>query len=368
MSAADKPKVYQLKTMQYSTSGHQIFHESFSSRHPETTHVVSVRDYTPSGITVHSQSPLKLERPARRMKTLREVWGAMKPCALLRGIRLTGDGEWLVNAFRRGTLVTCHDGSFMPAMSVINSSAAVVLCCTGMGNIASASYCEATAHEVASNYRGELIGGVISTFILRTLSLIVQPQVPPPVCIYCDNMGVVTHGNKVHNAHPESQPHLDLILLIQRNIIQSRLQVRYVHVYGHLDNNQEFSQLSLPQQLNIMADDMAKQCLLHHINNKISWGSTYPHEPACIWVEGVKVTSSIKNTLYRSWGSRVAKKLFQRRCIVDIHSFDRIAWDHVDRAMSRYPQMFAVWVTKHVSGFNGTNRQLSKFQAEILNK
>jgi len=120
--------------------------------------------------------------------------------------------------------------------------------------------------------------------------------------------------------------------------------------------------------MNVMADDMAKQCLLHHINNKISWGLTYPHEPARIWVEGVKVTSSIKNTLYRSWGSRVAKKLFQRRCIVDIHSFDGIAWDHVDRAMSRYPQMFAVWVTKHVSGFNGTNRQLSKFQAEILNK
>jgi hypothetical protein len=65
MSAADKPKVYQLKTMQYLTRGRQIFHESFSSCQPETTHVVSVRDYTPSGITVHSQSPLKLERPAR---------------------------------------------------------------------------------------------------------------------------------------------------------------------------------------------------------------------------------------------------------------------------------------------------------------
>ncbi len=36
--------------------------------------------------------------------------------------------------------------------------------------------------------------------------------------------------------------------------------------------------------------------------------------------------------------------------------------------MSRYPQMFAIWVTKHVSGFNGTNRQLSRFQSEIVNK
>jgi hypothetical protein len=80
------------------------------------------------------------------------------------------------------------------------------------------------------------------------------------------------------------------------------------------------------------------------------------------------VTASIRSALYQSWGSQVARTLFQRRCIVNPYSFHNIAWDYVGRAMDAYPQMFNLWVTKHVSGFNGTNRQLSRFQDDITNK
>ena len=172
----------------------------------------------------------------------------------------------------------------------------------------------------------------------------------------------------MHHTLPDRQPHLDLILLLQRNIALSQLHVKYIHVYGHLDEGKHFSQLSLPQQLNVMADKLAKECLLTNISDDSMWGSTYPHEPVRIWVDGIKVTSSIRSALYRSWGSHVARKLFQRRCIVNRYSFHHIAWDYVGHAMAAYPQMFSLWVTKHVSGFNGTNRQLSRFQAEVTNK
>jgi hypothetical protein len=36
--------------------------------------------------------------------------------------------------------------------------------------------------------------------------------------------------------------------------------------------------------------------------------------------------------------------------------------------MNAYPQMFNLWVTKHVSGFSGTNRQLLRIDKEMINQ
>ena len=48
-----------------------------------------------------------------------------------------------------------------------------------------------------------------------------------------------------------------------------------------------------------------------------------------------------------------------QRKIVSESNFDKIYWEGVGAAMVTYPQMFRVYVTKHVSHFQGTNRQLS---------
>ena len=97
-------------------------------------------------------------------------------------------------------------------------------------------------------------------------------------------------------------------------------------------------------------------------------GPTYPDEPIRIWIHGQKITSSIRTALYNAWGSQTAQCLLGRKGIVSHLRFRHIAWDAVGRAMTSYPQMFALWVTKHVSGFSGTNRQLSRIDASIANK
>jgi hypothetical protein len=42
-------------------------------------------------------------------------------------------------------------------------------------------------------------------------------------------------------------------------------------------------------------------------------------------------------------------------------------WDGVERAMATYPQMFRTWTTKHVSGFCGVNRRLSRIEPATVN-
>ena len=64
----------------------------------------------------------------------------------------------------------------------------------------------------------------------------------------------------------------------------------------------------------------------------------------------------------------MAQALFQQKCLVSTYHFQDISWDFMDDALQKYPQMFRTWVTKHVSGFCGTNRQLSCIDASIVNK
>eukprot|EP00956_Cyclotella_meneghiniana_P012180 scaffold17280_cov48-Cyclotella_meneghiniana.AAC.4 len=73
-----------------------------------------------------------------------------------------------------------------------------------------------------------------------------------------------------------------------------------------------------------------------------------------------KVTSSIKEAMYEEWGRAEARSLMAKRKIVSEDNFDKIHWEGVGAAMMAYPQMFRVYVVKHVSHFQGTNRQLSR--------
>jgi hypothetical protein len=171
----------------------------------------------------------------------------------------------------------------MPDLHGHYCAAATLFLCKTSGKMAMITYCEKTEKDVASNYRAELIGGVIVTLVFRILSKLVPHQEKHTNKIHRDNMSVVAHGNGLFWSLPERQVQADLIILLRHNIIQSHLQITYCHVYGHLDNHKTFSDLTLPQKLNVMADKLAKECLLNQIRRRSGWSSTYPLEHVRIW-------------------------------------------------------------------------------------
>ncbi|KAL3788945.1 hypothetical protein HJC23_000229 [Cyclotella cryptica] len=363
------PALFVRGDTRYSTRGRQTYELCANETTiPECPYVASVNVISDTTVSVHSQSLLMSVTRGLEISSLRQALGNLPCCDFLRGLELKDDGPWLIRALERGSLVACHDGSYMPTQDNTRCSAATLFLCTHTGKIASATYCERTQPEVASNYRGELIGGVTATIILRALSLLVQCPVHGTVEIYCDNMGVVLHGNSRHRTLPERQTQSDLILLLRHNLDLLECDVRYVHVYGHLDDQTSFDQLTLPQQLNVMADKLAKECLLAHIAQKSAYGPYYPGELLDIRIGGRKATNSIRDLLYETWGTKTAIPLFARRNIVCRYHYSKIAWDHVGRAMEAYPQMFNLWVTKHVSGFSGTNKQLSRYDGTTVNR
>jgi hypothetical protein len=63
----------------------------------------------------------------------------------------------------------------------------------------------------------------------------------------------------------------------------------------------------------------------------------------------------------------VAKEYFSSRAYVSERLFDHIYWEGMEAVMKSFPQMFRTWITKQVAHFNGTNRQLSRWDKSVKN-
>ena len=117
-----------------------------------------------------------------------------------------------------------------------------------------------------------------------------------------------------------------------------------------------------------MADKLAKEALIDAVKTGQYSTPYFPNEKMRILVNGIKATSSIKTLLYREWGRQAARDLFHRKNIIQQQHFDYVHWDGLRLAMTTLPQMYKVWVTKHVSGSCATNRHLSKMDSRVVNR
>jgi hypothetical protein len=60
----------------------------------------------------------------------------------------------------------------------------------------------------------------------------------------------------------------------------------------------------------------------------------------------------------KGWGYWTARALFAEKDIIWTEDFHLVWWDGLDSAMTGYPKMYRVWLTKHISEFCGSNVQL----------
>lgn len=198
MTEGQQPVAYLPVNTRYTMRGRQVYQRSDTPPITSCTHVASIRIISTNTITLRSQSTLDYEPLCDDTPSLHQALHKAMPCMLLCGLTLMGDGEWLLHSFRQGSPIACHSGSFMPILNDQYCMAATLFPCKQSGNIAMITYCEKMEQEVASNYHGELIGGVIATSILRTLTTLVPNHGQHTYELFCDNMGVVSHGNDIY--------------------------------------------------------------------------------------------------------------------------------------------------------------------------
>jgi hypothetical protein len=84
----------------------------------------------------------------------------------------------------------------------------------------------------------------------------------------------------------------------------------------------------------------------------------FPFKPVRVRVSKERICGSPRQALETDWGYRTAQKLFNNKGIILEGNFHLVWWEGLGTAMSRYPKMYRVWLTKQVSKFCGNNVQL----------
>ena len=324
----------------------------------------SVTSLTDSSVTVHSFAPVP---SPPTVLSLQEVIDSFEDHTMWDRFSFDEDGSWLLHALLNGTLIIVHDGSYMPQLTSQACSCGFVLYCSSTDKRAIGSFAEES--DNADNYRGEWLGsiGALQVLLAVISTTSVSLDAIPPVQAHCDNMGVINHNHNLTRSLPEKQAQADLIRLCREYRRRLGFSIEYHHVKGHLDKVLRWDQLTRVQRENCLVDSVARTALLDAFLDDTYISSIFPHEQVVVKVDGKRVTGSPSTAIGRAWGYKVARELFHSRKIVDRKHFRLIYWDGVESCMKTFPTMFRVWVTKHVSHFCGTNRQLSRIDPTVSN-
>ncbi len=165
-------------------------------------------------------------------------------------MNLDEDGDWVVPAACNGSLIIVHDGSYMAHIDKSICSAAVVLLCTTTMKMGTIHTCEKSDPYSASNYRGEILGGIIAGYILTIIDSL-NPTLEGRVTCYCDNLGVINHANNWSKRLSEKQAQLDALLCFKNALAKIRFEWTYHHVKSHQDAQYSLDDLPIPQRLNV---------------------------------------------------------------------------------------------------------------------
>ncbi len=139
------------------------------------------------------------------------------------------------------------------------------------------------------------------------------------------------------------------------------------HIYSHLDKVLRSDKLTIEEKINCLCDRLASTALVNAVTASVFIFSCFPFDDLQLLVNGVKVAGSAKHAISNFWGSKVMKEFFNSQRIFSHYDFPLVYWDVVKGALLGFSDFFCIFVTKHVTHFNGTNCMLLRFNADKLN-
>ncbi len=126
-------------------------------------------------------------------------------------------------------------------------------------------------------------------------------------------------------------------------------------MHGHLDQFLALDQLTPAERLNCACDKLAGLALDDSLSSGDVISRLLPGEDLVVLLDGSKATGDLERTITRSWGDKQARWHYHKHNIIPAHLFDSVYWDGVEKVLGGCSEMFSVWASKQVSGFNGNN-------------
>jgi hypothetical protein len=175
-------------------------------------------------------------KPIPLLATFQERLDSFDNPSLWENLSYDHDREWIQEGLLRGLLCIAYGGSFMAEESTKHCSTGVIIYCRSSRQWLKSSIAESL--EAASNYCRELLGAVIALLILRASSHNLTGPLPA-ITLFCDNRGVLSHGN-----NPKQADHIRLIKLLSAS---SNINLTWEWVKGHAVERKGLQGSTLPK-------------------------------------------------------------------------------------------------------------------------
>jgi len=212
--------------------------------------------------------------------------------------------DWLHHGLQHGTLLWVTDGSHIPKRGPTVSGAAWVVTDKVSRKTMACSFAETS--PIADSYRAETIGLYsIHVFIKALFEHYSLDSGTVEIC--CDNETALRTAEGRPKRVSTGIASADVfrgIRAITRSI--PRLNWTYTWVKAHMDEVLPWADLTRPQQLNVMCDNLAKQAVVRVLDKSDDDQAApscqlLPLENCAVFIDGVKQTSDPENIKLNSF-------------------------------------------------------------------
>ncbi len=190
------------------------------------------------------------------------------------------------------------------------------------------------------------------------MAALVLPGAISPICIFCDNQGVIAHSNSLRRGLPDKQAQSDLIHLLKSLVSSNGVHTHWEWVEGNAVESRGWRQCTLAKKLNYYANKFAELAFQSAISGSNIISGNYPLKLISVLTSGMRVMGLPCLALEKHRGYKIARDLYSNKQIVHETNFHLIWWEGIKAVMDDYPRMYQVWITKHVLEFCGTNMQI----------
>ncbi len=274
------------------------------------------------------------------------------------------DVEWIRAAITEGSFVGVTNGSYDRDQARMMSSSSWVICCTTPRHLIRGSFFEISPK--AGSYRGELLGLVaLHTFIAAVARFYKVNLVRGKIC--CDNVSALRQSSKSRKQVSSGIKHLDLHCRVRTIKCTVKFCMTYSHVRAHQDRILPWSMLTLEQQMNVICNKLANGAVarylsagVHHTGPKF-----LPFEKAAVVLDGVKLTTNVGLEVCFCLSKEDAERFYTKPGDVirgtnrgglqwSSERFHSVAWEALDVALKKKPDMFQLWLSKQCIGICAT--------------
>jgi hypothetical protein len=317
-------------------------------------------------VKLHSSAPVFV--PSSRRLSFLDRLRALSNQSLWDNFVVDGDGTWIYEGLLTNSLDFMSDGSYNERLANHCCSCAAMIRCRQSGRCATVTWVEKSDRFSADNYRAELLGGIALQLLIHVAceGKYISPSMKPR--IGCDNKGVVFHGKHPWRPIVATQTQGDLLRLYKMLVRTNPVRCSFYHVHGHLDQYLPAHMLTPEEELNCTCDKLAEYSLSHGLETNSFISRIFPREELVVLQNGAKLTGNYERAITRDWGDRQARAHYHKYGIVSSPLFDDIYWDGIERVLGSCSEMFAVWATKQVSGFNGNNHLQSYINGKTVDE